>query len=291
VLVVGPPGSGRQRIAGTIHYSGPGQSEGTLIPLACSVLGADLIGSAVRAVAEKRFDRGTPSRGTLLLNDVDLLPSEVQAEMAGVLGARSFPLRIIGTVREPLEELANRGQYHHGLAAILSTIVIRLPPLAQRREDLPLLAQAFIEEINSRSPKQVAGFTPEALDYLDGYDWPGNVDELAQTVAKAHEQAEGPLVGVRDLPQQIHLARDAAAHPRRTQEKIVLDDFLARIERELIERAMARAKGNKTKAAELLGMTRPRLYRRLIQLGLEDDGSEGGRGRAEGGGRKAEGGE
>jgi DNA-binding NtrC family response regulator len=272
VLIVGPPGSGRQRVAGTIHYGVIGQPAGTFIPLACSVLGADLIGSAVRAVAEQRFEGDQPTSGTLVLNDVDLVPVEVQGEMAATLGSRSFPLRLIGTAREPLEEWAQRDQYHRDLAAALSTIVIRLPPLSQRREDIPLLAQAFVEEINSRSTKQVAGFTPEALDYLDSYNWPGNVDELAQIVAEAHERTEGPLVGVGDLPRRIHLARQASAHPQRVEDKIVLDEFLARIERELIERALARAKGNKSKAAKLLGMTRPRLYRRLVQLGLEAGG-------------------
>jgi DNA-binding NtrC family response regulator len=141
--------------------------------------------------------------------------------------------------------------------------------LAQRREDLPMLAQLFVEEANVRSTKQVAGFSSEAMDRLDAYPWPGNIDELAQMVAQAHERAEGPQITPGDLPERIHLAAAAAAHPRRPEETIVLDEFLGRVERELIRRALARAKGNKTKAAKLLGMTRPRLYRRLVQLGLE----------------------
>ena len=146
-----------------------------------------------------------------------------------------------------------------------------MPPLAQRREDLPLLAQLFLEELNARGGKQVGGFTPEALDRLDAYPWPGNLDELAQVVAEAHERAGGP---------EIARGRSARADPpggRRGgasaphEETIVLDEFLAAIERELIRRALARAKGNKAKAARLLGMTRPRLYRRMVQLGLEEE--------------------
>jgi DNA-binding NtrC family response regulator len=274
VLIIGPPGSGRQHVARTIHHAAAAHSEANLIPLACSVLGAELIGSAVRAVAERRLEGGALGRGTLLLGDIDVLPREAHSEVASALAAHSFPFRIIGTARRSLEELARGGRYHRDLAALLSTVEICLPPLADRREDLPLLSQGFLEEINGRSTKQVAGFTPQALDWLDSYDWPGNVDELAHVVNQAHRQAEGPLVEVRDLPQQIHLARKAAAHPRRSEERIVLDDFLARIERELIERAMAEARGNKTKTAELLGLTRPRLYRRLVQLGLEKDDSQ-----------------
>ena len=281
VLVVGPAGSGRRHVAAAIHYGTPSRPfggasscptdgrTGSLIPLACSVLGADLIHSTVAALAARRPLPGQAG-GTLLLNEADKLPLEVQAEMAKVLSAKSFPLRCIATAGESLGDLARRGQYREDLASVLSTIVIELPPLAERRRDLPMLAQLFLEDANSRGTKQVAGFSSEALDRLDGYPWPGNVDELAHMVAEAHQRAEGVQIRVGDLPERIRLAADAAAHPPRQEERIVLDEFLGRIERELIRRALARAKGNKTKAAKLLGMTRPRLYRRLVQLGLEE---------------------
>jgi DNA-binding NtrC family response regulator len=269
VLVVGPPGSGRRHVAGAIHYGTPPESSGSIIPLACSLLDAELIHSTVVALAARKPAADPIRPATLLLNDADRLPAEVQAEMAAVLGARSFPLRPIATATRTLGDLAREGKYRADLAAVLSTVVIELPPLAERREDLPMLAQLFLEEANVRGSKQVAGFSPEALDRLDGYPWPGNLDELAQFVAEAHKRAEGFRIEVGDLSERIHWAAQAAAHPRRSEEKIVLDEFLARIERELIERAMREAKGNKTKAAELLGMTRPRLYRRLVQLGLE----------------------
>jgi len=270
VLLVGPPGSGRRHAAAAIHYGKAPDVTGSLIPLACSVLGADLIHSTVTALAARRPSGEKGAGGTLLLNDADRLPREVQGELAATLGGKSFPLRRIATAAEPLEDLARRGEYREDLALALSTIVIDLPPLAERRGDLPMLAQLFVEEANQRSPKQITGFTPEALDRLDAYPWPGNVDELAQIVAQAHQRAEGPQITPGDLPERIHLAAAAAAHPRRPEETIVLGEFLGRIERELILRALAQAKGNKTKAAKLLGMTRPRLYRRLVQLGLEE---------------------
>ena len=271
VLIVGPPGSGRQHAAAAIHYGGDPQTAGSLIPVACSVLGADLIHSTVTALATRRPSGEKAARGTLLLNDADRLPREVQGELAATLTARSFPLRRIATAAEPLADLARRGEYREDLALALSTFVIELPPLARRREDLPILAQLFVEEANARSTKQITGFTSEALDRLDAYPWPGNVDELARIVTQAHQRAEGPQITPADLPERIHLAAAAATHPRRPEETIVLDDFLGQIERELILRALSQAKGNKTKAAKLLGMTRPRLYRRLVQLGLEDD--------------------
>jgi DNA-binding NtrC family response regulator len=152
---------------------------------------------------------------------------------------------------------------------MLSTVEVELPPLAQRREDLPLLAQMFLEEINAKGARQLGGFTPACFDALDAYPWPGNLDELAEVIAEAHRQAAGLMMDVNDLPEKLHWVAQAAAHPRRVEETIVLDEYMARIERELIRRALARSKGNKARAARLLGMTRPRLYRRMVQLGLE----------------------
>jgi DNA-binding NtrC family response regulator len=269
VLVVGPPGSGRQHAAHAIHY-GRGEESGPLVPLACTVLAADLIASTLAAIASRSFPREVSGRGTLLLNDVDQLAPESQAEAARVLGGKGFPLRIIATARQSLMELAVKGGFRDDLAAVLSTLVIQLPPLAERRGDVPLLAQWLVEEANARSGKQIAGLSSEALDCLDAYPWPGNLDELTRVIQQAHQRAEGVEIVLGDLPEQIHLAHSAAAHPRRAEETIVLEEFMARIERELLVRALRRAKGNKTKAAKLLGMTRPRFYRRLVQLGLED---------------------
>jgi DNA-binding NtrC family response regulator len=207
--------------------------------------------------------------GTLLLHRVDELPAEVQASLVDFLVRRSPRLRLIATAADPLAELARRGKFRADLAAWLSTIVIELPSLAQRRGDLPLLAQLFLEECNVSGRRQIGGFSPAALDRLDAFPWPGNLDELAQAIAEAHRKAAGLEIGVEDLPERLRVAAQAAAAPRRVDETIVLDEYLGRVERELIRRALARAKGNKARAARLLGMTRPRLYRRMVQLGLE----------------------
>jgi DNA-binding NtrC family response regulator len=115
----------------------------------------------------------------------------------------------------------------------------------------------------------MSGFAAEALDLLTTYAWPGNVDELVAVVRESHERATAGEITAPDLPKKIHWSLDAANHPARSDESIVLVEFMGRVEKELIARAMRRAKGNKSKAAKLLGLTRPRLYRRLVQLGLE----------------------
>ena len=104
---------------------------------------------------------------------------------------------------------------------------------------------------------------------MAAYSWPGNIDELAAVVREAFEKAGGPDIALADLPQRIFLAAAASRQPRRAPQPIVLPDVLADIERQLIQRALRLAKGNKAKAARLLGLTRPRLYRRMVQLGLE----------------------
>jgi DNA-binding NtrC family response regulator len=106
------------------------------------------------------------------------------------------------------------------------------------------------------------------MDLIAAHGWPGNVEELAQVVQAATAHAAGPLVQPTDLPDNFHLALHATAHAPRDDEAIRLDDFLAEIEKELLQRALAKARGNKSKAAELLGINRGRLLRRLVQLGL-----------------------
>jgi DNA-binding NtrC family response regulator len=272
VLIVGPAGSGRQHVARAVHYTRRDAVAGSLVPLSCGLLGTELLRSTLLALFGNEGDHRRAS-GTLLLGDVHELPTEVQTELAGYLKDVSSPLRIFATSIAPLDELSAANRFRVDLACALSTVVIRLPPLSERREDVPLMAQAFLEELNALGAKQLRGFSPEALDQLTSYPWPGNIDELAAIIRQAHAKAEGHQVVPADLPQRILLAAAAARLPRRGPQPIDLEEFLGTVERELILRALRLAKGNKTKAARLLSLTRPRLYRRLVQLGLEEEES------------------
>jgi DNA-binding NtrC family response regulator len=274
VLVVGQPGSGRQHVARAIHDDRAAERIGTFLPLSCAALGAELLRSTLSALLGRQRADAKPT-ASLLLNDVHELPAEVQAELATALGTRPPPLRVISTSVAPLDELAAAGRFRPDLAHALSTMVIHLPSLAERPADIPLLAQMFLEELNAApgektGAKQLRGFSPEALDQLAAYAWPGNIDELASIVRQAYDKAEGQEITPADLPQRIYLAARATRHARRPPPPIELERVLADIESELIGRAMRLAKGNKTKAARLLGLTRPRLYRRMVQLGLEN---------------------
>ncbi len=270
VLIVGPRGSGKEHVAKAIHYRRPLELTGALVPVACTTLDTELLISTLQALGPSAAPRASDRWRTLLLSNIDALSLAAQAALMPLLGALGS-WRLIATAQRPPAELVAAGTLRADLAARLATLSIELPPLRERIEDLPLLAQMFLEEINATAARQLAGFTPEALDQLAVYPWPGNLDELADVVEQAHERAADSEIGPRDLPRQILLAADAAQRPPRRDEPIDLEGLLAKIETELIERALARAKGNKSRAAQLLGLTRPRLYRRLVGLGLEED--------------------
>ena len=147
-------------------------------------------------------------------------------------------------------------------------MTIQVPRLRERLEDLPILAHCFLEAANRASGKQVGSVRSDALDLLALYTWPGELDELRETIAAAHRACGAHEITPANLPAVVHHASKSAARVRRQFERIVLDELLASIEKEAIIRALAQTGGNKSEAAELLGMTRPRLYRRLVQLGL-----------------------
>ena len=275
VLIVGPQGSGRQHIAKAIHYASQSEPSTPLVPLSCSLLGGELLHSTIAAMARKFGSEITqqagPRAGTLLLTDVDLLPHEVQPELLRIMTSRT-PLRVISTSTVPLVKGAV-ADFSPELALALSTLVIEVPSLRERPEDIPVLAHALLEQQNASGGRQVRGFSTDALDQLAAYAWPGNLTQLADVVRAAHSTAGGFEITPGELPERIRFASEPQRISRSRAEPIVLAEFLAKVEAELITRALKRAKGNKARAAKLLGMTRPRLYRRMVQLGLAEERS------------------
>jgi DNA-binding NtrC family response regulator len=203
-----------------------------------------------------------------LLENVGRLPREAQEELLGFLQLPDFQLRIVSTVKSSSRQLVKRGRLLPALAAALGVIELRMPPLASRPDDIPLVAQHLLEEHNAAGEKQFRGFVPETLERLIAYDWPGDVDELRQYIAETVSRAPGPWIIPSDLPERLHANWSHLANPPKRAEPVVLDDYLAQVERELIARTLEQTKGNKAEAARLLSISRPRLLRRLVQLGL-----------------------
>ena len=264
VLVVGPQGSGREHVARTIHHAR--QAPGPLVPIACALADAEQMQRLLAGVL-RQVEPGEQPAVALLL-DVDRLSKEAQQELAGFLQFPHIELHTLATAGRPLSRLVTKGKFRADLALVLGTLTIRLPGLARRRRDIPLLAQHFLEEANAAGGPQRAGFLPAALERLLALPWPGNIDQLAAAVREACERAAGPRIAPADLPDWIEAAESAAQRTPRDDESIRLDELLEQIEREILERALRKARGNKSKAAELLGVNRNRLLRRLAQFGL-----------------------
>jgi transcriptional regulator with PAS, ATPase and Fis domain len=268
VLVVGPEGSGRKQLARAIHYASDAQQVGPLAMVDCPVMDAELIQLTITRFLQQREGQNFRKPPALLLMDVDRLRPDAQQELAGFLLLPGIELPTISTASRSLHKLAGRGKFRQDLAFALSTFTLLVPPLSRRREDIPLLAQHFVEQHNSRAARQHSGFTTEALELLSLFPWPGNVEELAAVVRECCETASEPAMGADELPSRLHHGREALLHKAANEPAIKLDPFLAEVEKELFQRALKRTGGNRTKAAELLGINRARLIRRLVQLGL-----------------------
>ena len=269
VQIIGPAGSGREHIGRTIHGGKQPAQAGPLMPLACNLLDGELLQATVVAFLHRASAADPAHPATLLLLDVDQLNAEGQAELLAFFRVPTFGLRTIATTRRPLVQLAEEGEFLRELAYRLCTLTIELPALQDRREDLPLLCQRFLEDYNARGEKQLSGFTPAALDHLCSLPWNGDVEELEEVVRQTCEQADGPIVTAADLARRVKLVTSAMKHPAPVTETIKLDEFLVDIETELLRRALRAAKGNKAEAARMLGINRARVIRRAAQLGLE----------------------
>ena len=198
-----------------------------------------------------------------------MLPRDLQERLAASLDT---PVRLLATTALDPKSALESEQLRPELYFALTTLVVRLQPLRERRDELPALAQHLLERANQRGGKQKTGFSPQALSALMAYDWPGNLRELARVIDHAHSVGDEPLVAVEDLPASIrgHLGGGFSPPPQPNPIK-PLDELLTEVERRLIETAFRQARGNKSRAAELLGISRPRLYRRIKELNLPDD--------------------
>ena len=181
--------------------------------------------------------------------------------------------RILATTSVDPDQSLSRDRLRHDLYYALTTLVIRLAPLRQRLDELSLLAQHMLDRANQRhDDRRRVGFDRDALAALAAYDWPGNLRELDRVIDSARGRADGDLIHVPDLPAAIrgHLGA-AYLPPPLPPSRTPLDATLTQVERRLIEHALKQARQNKSRAAELLDISRPRLYRRIKELNIPDE--------------------
>jgi DNA-binding NtrC family response regulator len=288
VLLQGESGTGKELIAKVIHQLSP-RAQQPLVTVHCAALPATLLESelfghekgAFTGAHERRIGRFELAQGgTLFLDEIGEIDASLQVKLLRFLGERTFErvgsnktlsadVRLITATNKNLEELVKAGSFREDLFFRLRVFEVWLPPLRERAEDIPLLAQAFLHEYSQENDKSVAGFTSEAMHALLKYSWPGNVRELRTAVEHGVVLCRGDKVGIRDLPPTVRDGgQPAALEPPKPKPR---DDVnLKQAEKDLIVHALKTTAGNRTLAAKKLGMSRRNLYRKLSDYHLED---------------------
>jgi DNA-binding NtrC family response regulator len=262
--LIGPTGVGKQTLARTIHGHSR-RRELPFVAIDCARVPAD----AVRSLALGSRGLGQVNAiGALYLNEPQLLPMDLQAELAHAI--KDSPQLLMGSATESREALST-GTLNRDFFASLSVITVHVPPLQRRKDDILRLADEILRRHGAALMREPRSLSPNARAALQEHAWPGNLDELARVLFDAARGGTATTIDVAELPMAV---RQDTAQARPKSKLPQLDQTLERVERRLIKRALAKAKGNKSKAADLLGVWRPRLLRRMETLGMTGPGTE-----------------
>jgi transcriptional regulator with PAS, ATPase and Fis domain len=262
VLLVGPAGSGKQSLARAIHCGSPGR-EKTFVGLDCQRL-------PIEAIAAVLLSANCSGLGALYLREPAALPRDLQLRLAESLGSAdpATAPRLLAGSQTTLEAELAVGRLMAELGCLLGTLVIEVPPLRQRLDDLPDLVDYFLTRTTGEVPAAVA---VDVWEPLRSYSWPANLRELHAALATARRHAGKEPIAAAHLPAAIRRAFVLSGTAGRSLSRpLQLDYLLEEAERRLIEQALRRAGGNKTKAAQMLGIWRPRLLRRMEALHIID---------------------
>ena len=280
VLVTGETGTGKERVARALHDRSD-RSEGPFVPVNCAALAEGLLeselfghmrGAFTGAVRDRRGLFEAAERGTILLDEVGDMSAGMQHRLLRVLqereitpvgSTRAVPIdvRVVAATNRDLRTEMEAGRFRDDLYYRLNVVRIELPPLRARKEDIPLLADAFFRQVDRRPH---SGCSPLAMRLLQGYAWPGNVRELFAALESAHIQAEGRRIEAQHLPAEVRGVNGSVPTPERYRLEQPSEH-----EREAIARALAETGGARSAAAERLGMSRTTLWRKMKEYGLE----------------------
>ncbi|MBN2360260.1 MAG: sigma-54-dependent Fis family transcriptional regulator [Deltaproteobacteria bacterium] len=295
VLLTGESGTGKELVARAIHTRGP-RADGPFVPVHCAAIPEQLIeselfghvkGAFTGAAANKPGLFEIASGGTVFLDEISELPLPLQVKLLRVLQERrvrrvgavedsEVDVRVIAATNRDLSEAVVSGDFREDLYYRLNVIQIRLPTLHERRADVPLLAEAFLNRFAEEQGRSIEGFTDAAMQLLSDHPWRGNVRELENTVERAVTLSTGTRIDVSDLPGSVISGVSPTAQPAASaplaldvpDEGLDLESALDAYERILIEKALARAGGVKKRAATLLRVTFRSLRYRLAKLGM-----------------------
>ncbi|WP_027185506.1 sigma-54-dependent transcriptional regulator [Desulfovibrio inopinatus] len=292
VLITGESGTGKELAAKAIHYAS-NRKDGPFISVNCmafnpGVLESELFGhekgSFTGAVARKRGRFEMAHEGTIFLDEIGELSADLQVKLLRVLQERKFErvggtdlidvdIRVVAATNKNLQTLVTEGTFREDLFYRLNVVQLEMPPLRERREDIPILAVHFLERYGKENSKVFKGFSPEAMDYLTAYEWPGNVRQLQNIVERCVVLAASDTVVVEDLPPEI---RDEESQYKSAVDllpvQINLSETLEKIEAALIRRSLAKANFVQVKAAEMLGISKSLLQYKLKKYKLTGHG-------------------
>jgi DNA-binding NtrC family response regulator len=283
VLIIGSTGTGKELVARAIHFNSDRRDE-AFIPINCSAIPETLMESELFGHQKGSFTGAHESRpgliedangGTIFLDEINSISLNMQVKLLRVLqernvrrvgGRQAIPVdvRFISATNEDLEGMVRAGTFRQDLFYRLNVVPVRIPDLKDRREDIPLLVQHFLQGFAERAGEPLRRFTPEAMRVLMTHNWPGNVRELENAIEYALTMGMTETLGVDDLP-------DKVTNPDRDiVEEAALDGAtLGEMERRYILRVLKKMGGHQIKTAEVLGIDRRTLYRRLRQYGVE----------------------
>lgn len=286
VLIAGESGTGKELIANTLHERSR-RREGPWVKINCAALPKDLIeselfghtrGSFTGATAEKTGLLEEAHRGSLLLDEITEMPVELQAKLLRVLeervvrrlgGTRAVPVdfRLVSSTNRSAEQAVKDGALRQDLYFRINTVTIVVPPLRERRDEIPLFVRAFLERYRAKHDRPVDRIEPEAYRRLLAYAWPGNVRELQHAIEHGVLVARSTQITLADLPEPVQrVGADAA--PASIAPASVPAGSLEEIERASILKALESTRWNKQAAAGLLGLRRPTLYSKMRKHGI-----------------------
>jgi transcriptional regulator with PAS, ATPase and Fis domain len=271
VLLVGEAGSGKKTTARIIHYQSAARERSFATP-DCRRLPVSMLTSLLFAEP----GTGLADAGAIYLDDPALLPRDVQLRLCEWLAARATNgerdkgPRLFAGSSQP-EEDVRAGRMLAEFYCLIGTLTIVLPPLRERMDDSPRLAERMLDDWKAEREQNVSGLTPAAWEVMLHHHWPGNLAEFQHVLSEAHGRAAAEQIDTADLPAALCQAQSLEREPLRSAVRPVpLEETLAQVERRLIHLAMKRARGNRSRAAELLGIYRGRLLRRMEALGMEE---------------------
>lgn len=292
VLVLGESGTGKEMVASAIHFNSLRRAK-PYIRVSCASLPESLIESelfgyergAFTGASERRIGRfEAASGGTLFLDEIGELPLSFQVKLLRVLQERQIErlgsnrpididVRIVSASLRPLEMEIETGRFREDLLFRINTVTINLPPLRDRREDIPLLASAFLQEFAKDRQREIEGFSDEVLGCFDSYAWPGNVRELRNVIERAVLFCRRSIIGVEDLPASLRGPdpSNASASATVSRQVLPLAAAVERAEVEAIATALQATSGRRAEAADLLGISRKTLWEKIKSYAIEDD--------------------